>query len=291
MIKIELENKLLTNLKYKPNILVLGNNLYSVIEFLQEKYVNIYIYDVKNNICNKYDGGYEKNDESYNFYDYNLDIDNNSINGDIFFDYILINDTLKNSYVHDFIHNIKFYAKNGTRVFISIKNEIGIKRLLKKFSDGNVELTNLDIDILKKYLIENNFNIMDFKYNFYNCSKREKKIIEELCSIIGNKYNSDKYMIDDYFIESVYLDKKIYESDDMINLKYMLMRIDNGYHVNNFSDLLIELFKKHDRELVFHLEYLVMLNVTNKGRIIEKIDCNREIESIAYLKHRLNLLK
>lgn len=284
MFTMELKDRIPSGLKYKFNVLILGNDLCNVIKILEKEYLNIYVYDIRKNDYSEYEPESE-------VYSYDINLKSNNSDKYIFFDYIIVNSVSQNEYIKKLIDNLKFYMKNGTRVFISIKNEIGIKRLLKKFSDGNMELTNLDINILKNHLTENNFNISNFKYNFYNCSEREKNIIEELCSIIGNKYNSDEYMIDDYFIESIYLDKEIYESDDMINLKYMIIRIDNGYHINNFSDVLIELFKKYGRELIFHLEYLVMVNVINKERIIDKINCKREMEFITYLKYRLNLLK
>ncbi|CDM68252.1 hypothetical protein CM240_1088 [Clostridium bornimense] len=258
----------------KPlNILILSCNNINLLSDIKSKYKNSKIYIITN----------ENIDDSlYN--DINIIVGNiEAITLDFkkkFFDYIILDHALENLIdPWNTFPKISKYLKESGDLICSFTNVMHIS-ILKDLLNGNFSYINsqffnkdtirfFTLKEIKKLLLENNFND-PYVINYYTIAQDED-LIEKLLSINDSSSKLD-YSTYEYFIKSQkQFDPSKYDSIDMTNLKYKLMRIDNKLDIEN-SISYISNFQYEDlEEFTEDILYLINHFTINKNFVLSTL--------------------
>ncbi|MGL6154080.1 MAG: hypothetical protein ACRC0W_02995, partial [Cetobacterium sp.] len=125
------------------------------------------------------------------------------------------------------------------------------------------------LEEINKLFNTSGYNITNIVKDETVISEEEEKLINGLCELCGDS-NKDEYKNVQYRITArKIIDKSRYDNENMIKLKYMIMRVDNGFEENETFDKIFELYE--DGYFARDLNYLISNNVINKGLVLAKI--------------------
>ncbi|MGL5353640.1 MAG: methyltransferase domain-containing protein, partial [Clostridium sp.] len=197
-----------------------------------------------------------------------------------FFDYIILGDVLEHLInPWEELRSMSRCLKANGLIITAIPNinYIGIiSELIKgKFTYLSEGILNQDhlrfftLEEINKLFNTSGYNITNIGKYEAVISEEEEKLITGLCELCGDS-NKDEYKNVQYRITArKIIDKSRYDNENMIKLKYMIMRVDNGFEEKETFDKIFELYE--DGYFARDLNYLISNNVINKGLVLSKI--------------------
>ncbi|SDO64822.1 glycosyltransferase [Clostridium gasigenes] len=211
-----------------------------------------------------------------------------------FFDYILLADMLE--YVIDpweLIKKMKKYLKKDGYILANLPNIMHVS-VLKNIINGRFKYE--DIGILNKTHIrfftlaeiEELFNFASYEVtsitaNPLELSPSDSTLIHALCAL-GNENLRHQYSIYQYIVKAKNkLDLTRYENDDMVNLKFKLMRLDNNIDLNKSLEYIFDMYNKYKEDFVDDIDYLVANHIINKKQV-------KDMVVAELLKRNINIL-
>lgn len=247
------------------NILVLNYTNANLISDIENKFINSKIYTITSKNSN-------------DITTINSDIETISLNFKYnFFDYIILDHTLEKLIdPWSTIGKISRYLKISGDLLCSFTNIMHIS-IIKDILNGTFSYKNsklLDKNILrlftikevKELLSENNFSEPTI-INYYTISQ-DNELIEKLLSLSNNSSYLD-YSTYEYFIRSTKQpDLSKYNSIDMINIKYKLMRIDNKLDIENSVSYILNYKYEDLDEFTYDIQYLIDHYTINKDFVL-----------------------
>ncbi|MEN8076972.1 bifunctional glycosyltransferase family 2 protein/class I SAM-dependent methyltransferase [Clostridioides difficile] len=279
IIRFELINMINENKEKHLNILEIGCGTGATLLEIKSRYKNSNIYGIEicealakisSSISNLIIGNIEELELKYE---------------DKFFDYIILGDVLEHlNNPWETLKNIRKYLKKDGFVIASIPNVMHVsvlKELVKgRFSyksAGILDKTHLRFFTLKeiqKLFINASYDVKDIRTTSMAISNEEEEFIECMSGLYGKEL-IEQYKAYQYIIKAnKSIDYNRYNSDEMIKLKYYLMRIDNELDVENSMKYILELYYKHSDELIEDIEYLLSTAVVNKETVLNRIAIN-----------------
>lgn len=258
------------------NILEIGCGTGATLLEINNRYKNSNVYGIE--IC----------EEAANIGKKDIDI----LTGDIekielpydkrYFDYIILGDKLASFRDHwSVLDKLKSYIKIGGRILASIPNVMNVN-VLRNLINGSFSYEKegiLDIDHIKFFTLEEikklfcdtNYTIEKIDALSKPLSKDDESFIDDLCSISGEELR-ELYKDYNYIVKVKYdLDISIYENEDLIELKYKLMRMDNEIDIENSLDYVFDMEGKYKDEFIGYLSYIAKNILINKCQVLNRI--------------------
>lgn len=275
-IRFDLIENIKENCAKNLNVLEIGCGTGATLLEIKNRYKNANIYGIeinknackiaKNN-CNLIVGNIEQIELSYQ---------------NDFFDYIILGDLLE--HLNDpwkVLGNIRKYLKKDGFLIASIPNIMHAsisKELIKgSFSytnSGILDKTHLRFFTLKeiqKLFEGNNYSIKKLQSVNILLSDEEENFINQMCSLYGENLR-EQYKAYQYIIKvNKSKDYSKYDNEEMIKLKYYLMRIDNNLDIENSVKCIFKLYDKYVDEFIEDIEYLLYVAVINKEEVLNRI--------------------
>ncbi|MGO0907530.1 glycosyltransferase family 2 protein [Clostridioides difficile] len=205
-----------------------------------------------------------------------------------FFDYVILEDLsgdLKDIYT--ILRKIKPYLKREGFIITSALNFMHVD-IIKKLSEGKLFFNELrdsyrsnniffTFEELKKIFGDTYYSINSISSEQIDISENSRLFIEKICEVCGNELKYQYYTYK-YFVKfKNEVDLNRYKNIDMVNLKYFLMRIDNGVQVDHTMELILNNYT-FDEQFIEDIEHIVSTNIINKIDVLNKLG----IESFNY---------
>lgn len=199
-----------------------------------------------------------------------------------FFDYIILGDILE--HLNDpwkVLNKIKKYLKKEGFLIASIPNIMHVsivKELIKGSfsyaSSGILDRTHLRFFTLKeiqKLFEDNKYSIKNVQAINILLSHEEENFINQMCNLYGENLR-EQYRAYQYIIKANKLvNYSKYDNEEMIKLKYYLMRIDNNLDNENSIKYVLGLYLKYGEEFIEDIEYLLYVAVIKKEEVLNRI--------------------
>lgn len=276
LIRFEIVNMIENDRNERLNILEVGCGTGATLLEIKSRYKNSEIYGIEicdgpakiaSNICNMTIGNIEELELTYE---------------KKFFDYIILADVLE--HLNDpwkVLANLKQYLKEGGYIIASIPNIMHVS-VMKELAQGKfsykdagiLDRTHLRFFTLKeieKMFYDNIYDIKDVRSIEVSISQEEEAFINNMCNAYGEQlrvqYKAYQYIV----MASNGIDYSKYASEEMIKLKYSLMRIDNNLDIDNSTNYIFELYSKYNDDIADDIEYLMEIAVINKNNVLNKI--------------------
>ncbi|MCC0727050.1 glycosyltransferase [Clostridioides sp. ZZV14-6045] len=257
------------------NILNIGHNTCTFLSEIKYKFKNASIYTTdKCEILNV------TSNENYNEKSTNLEY--KELNYKYrFFDYVILEDLsgdLKDIYT--VLRKIKPYLKRDGFIITSALNFMHVD-IIKKLLEGKLFFNELrdscrsnniffTLEELKKIFGDIYYSINSISSEQIDISEDSRLFIEKICEVCGNELKYQYYTYK-YFVKFKNdVDLNRYKNIDMINLKYFLMRIDNGVQVDHAMKLILNNYT-FDEQLIEDIEHIVSTNIINKIDVLNKL--------------------
>lgn len=280
------------------NILEIGCGTGASLNEIRNRYHNAHVYGVDSN---KNFSKISKNICEINIADIdNLDLEYE----EKFFDYIMLSNVfecLEDS--NKILKNIKKILKKDGFILFGISNIMyidALKAIIKgKFYSSNLEVLDkshlrfFTIDEIEKLFANNNYLVEHIFGERKKLTQEDINFINSICKVFGEEFRS-VYEISKYFIRFKNdIDFERYKLNHMIDLRYMLMRIDNKLDVEASISFIFDNYEVCD-QLLEDIKYLVATNIINKIELLNKlsIECfnRKEVNfSISMLMEALEI--
>ncbi|MCC0674218.1 glycosyltransferase [Clostridioides sp. ES-S-0145-01] len=274
-IKFDLISLIKNNENSKFNILDIGCGTGASLNEIKNRYKNADVYGIDlnkeisriaKNICKITTGDIENVDLEYE---------------EGFFDYIMLGDVfedIKDS--NKILKNIKKILKKDGFILFSISNIMyidALKSIIKgKFYSSNLEVLSkshlrfFTIDEVEEMFANNNYLVDDIFGKRKKLTQEDINFINSICGIFGEEFRN-VYEISKYFIRfKNNIDFERYKLNHMIELRYMLMRIDNKLDVEASISFIFDNYEIDD-QLLEDIKHLISTNVINKIDILNKL--------------------
>lgn len=276
LIRFDLIDNIKENYTKSLNILEIGCGTGATLLEIKSRYKNSNVYgielnenvcEITKNNCDLIIGNIENIDLPYK---------------NDFFDYIIFGDVIEHlNNPWEVLDRIKKYLKKDGFLIASIPNIMHVsivKELIKGnftyTSSGILDKTHLRFFTLKEIqrLFEsNNYSIKSIQAVNTILSDEEENFIDQMCMLCGEDLRQ-QYKAYQYIIKvNKVIDYSKYDNEEMIKLKYYLMRIDNNLDIENSIKYILNLYKKYGDEFINDIEYLLNVAIIKKEEVLNRI--------------------
>lgn len=275
-IQYNLISKIDRNENDEFTVLEIGCGLGATLVEIKNIYKNAKIYGIENNPA-------IRNIARNSFFVQELDIENDNLGyNENYFDYIILGDILSN--ILDpwaLLEKLRKFIKIDGYILASIPNIMNV-HTLRNLINGEFLYSNTGLQNMRQMRfftlaeIQNLFNITN--YNIFsilavseNLSKDDELFIDNLCEI-ADKDLRNQYKYKEYIVKAGYaVNNETYENENLVELGYRLIRIDNELDIENSLDYIFDMEKYYKDMFISHLLYLIKRNTINKVEVLNRI--------------------
>ncbi|KPI57229.1 glycosyl transferase [Clostridioides difficile] len=275
-IQYNLISKIDRNENDEFTVLEIGCGLGATLVEIKNIYKNAKIYGIENNPA-------IRNIARNSFFVQELDIENDNLGyNENYFDYIILGDILSN--ILDpwaLLEKLRKFIKIDGYILASIPNIMNV-HTLRNLINGEFLYSNTGLQNMRQMRfftlaeIQNLFNITN--YNIFsilavseNLSKDDELFIDNLCEIADEDLRN-QYKYKEYIVKAGYaVNNETYENENLVELGYRLIRIDNELDIENSLDYIFDMEKYYKDMFISHLLYLIKRNTINKVEVLNRI--------------------
>lgn len=271
-IKLEMINLIDSDLSKEINVLDIGCGIGASLLEVKNKYKNANLYGIDRSeavakvakgICNVLVGNIENLELPYE---------------NKFFDYIMLPNNLEHIIdTEELMRRMKKYLKVDGYILASIPNimHVNVIRTLlngrfKYETFGILNESHLRFFTLRE--IQELYEVSDYELvglaaTILQPAASEETLIDSLCEL-GIEGLRQQYTISQYIVKAKNkLDIAKYESEDMINLKFKLMRLDNNIDIDKSLECIFDIYNKYKDEFIDDVNYLIKNHIINKEKV------------------------
>ncbi|HFQ7705814.1 TPA: glycosyltransferase [Clostridioides difficile] len=275
-IQYNLISKIDRNENDEFTVLEIGCGLGATLVEIKNIYKNAKIYGIENNPA-------IRNIARNSFFVQELDIENDNLGyNENYFDYIILGDILSN--ILDpwaLLEKLRKFIKIDGYILASIPNIMNV-HTLRNLINGEFLYSNNGLQSMRQMRfftlaeIQNLFNITN--YNIFsilavseNLSKDDELFIDNLCEIADEDLRN-QYKYKEYIVKAGYaVNNETYENENLVELGYRLIRIDNELDIENSLDYIFDMEKYYKDMFISHLLYLIKRDTINKVEVLNRI--------------------
>ena len=257
-------------------MLEIGCGLGATLVEIKNIYKNAKIYGIENNPA-------IRNIARNSFFVQELDVENDNLGyNENYFDYIILGDILSN--ILDpwaLLEKLRKFIKIDGYILASIPNIMNV-HTLRNLINGEFLYSNNGLQNMRQMRfftlaeIQNLFNITN--YNIFsilavsdNLSKDDELFIDNLCEIADEDLRN-QYKYKEYIVKAGYaVNNETYENENLVELGYRLIRIDNELDIENSLDYIFDMEKYYKDMFISHLLYLIKRDTINKVEVLNRI--------------------
>lgn len=287
-VKSELINIIDEDVTKKINVLDIGCGIGASLLAINNKYRNANLYGIERleapakvakGICNLIVGDVETLELPYE---------------NKFFDYIILPDGLE--YIinpEELMEKMKKYLKKDGYILSNIHNVMHVN-VIRNLLNGRFKYETFGIlnkshlkfftltEIQELYAVTD-YELVGLAATILPPAPPEETLIHSLCAL-GNENLRQQYTISQYIVKvKNRLDISRYENEDMINLKFKLMRLDNNVDIEKNLEYIFDIYKKYKNDFIDDINYLVENHIINKQKV-------KDIIVAEGLKRNINIL-
>jgi GT2 family glycosyltransferase/cyclopropane fatty-acyl-phospholipid synthase-like methyltransferase len=276
MIRFDLVNMIENDRKDNLNILEIGCGTGATLLEIKSRYKNCNIFGIEickgpakiaSNVCDTIVGNIEELELTYE---------------NKFFDYIILGDVLEHlNNPWEVLSSLKKYLKKDGYIIASIPNIMHVS-VMRNLAQGNFSYTDAGIldrthlrfftlKEIQKLFNDNHYDICNVSSVQLLTSQEDEDFINNMCNLYGqelrNQYKAYQYIVK----ASNGIDYDRYISEEMIKLKYSLMRIDNNLDIDNSINCIFKLYSKYSDDFIDDIEYLIESAIINKDDVLNRI--------------------
>ncbi|EGT4222904.1 TPA: glycosyltransferase [Clostridioides difficile] len=275
-IQYNLISKIDRNENDEFTVLEIGCGLGATLVEIKNIYKNAKIYGIENNPA-------IRNIARNSFFVQELDVENDNLGyNENYFDYIILGDILSN--ILDpwaLLEKLRKFIKIDGYILASIPNIMNV-HTLRNLINGEFLYSNNGLQNMRQMRfftlaeIQNLFNITN--YNIFsilavseNLSKDDELFIDNLCEIADEDLRN-QYKYKEYIVKAGYaVNNETYENENLVELGYRLIRIDNELDIENSLDYIFDMEKYYKDMFISHLLYLIKRDTINKVEVLNRI--------------------
>ncbi|MDV9768075.1 glycosyltransferase [Clostridioides difficile] len=275
-IQYNLISKIDRNENDEFTVLEIGCGSGATLVEIKNIYKNAKIYGIENNPA-------IRNIARNSFFVQELDVENDNLGyNENYFDYIILGDILSN--ILDpwaLLEKLRKFIKIDGYILASIPNIMNV-HTLRNLINGEFLYSNNGLQNMRQMRfftlaeIQNLFNITN--YNIFsilavsdNLSKDDELFIDNLCEIADEDLRN-QYKYKEYIVKAGYaVNNETYENENLVELGYRLIRIDNELDIENSLDYIFDMEKYYKDMFISHLLYLIKRDTINKVEVLNRI--------------------